>query len=124
MSGFDPIFPELNAGSFSGHERSAAACPYDFLLQAGEVLFVPHGCAHRVNNESSSIAISANFCDRSNISAAVQELDIAALTGGEAHVRVARELRAVMTTALQQPCDCNDLDLSWAQFKGEARKSA
>jgi hypothetical protein len=123
LSGFDPVFPDLNAGDFSGHERSAAACPYDFLLQAGEVLFVPHGCPHRVTNESCSIAISANFCDGSNISAAVEELDVAALKGGAAEARVARELRAVMNSRnrAEQPWGAEDeeLDLPWAQFKSE-----
>jgi hypothetical protein len=109
----------LSGGGFSGHERSAAACPYHFLLHAGEVLFVPHGCAHRVTNESSSIAISANFCDGSNIGAAVEELDIAALTGGEAQVRVARELRAVMQSGDSTQGDAHEeLDVPWSQFKG------
>jgi hypothetical protein len=111
----------LNAGNFAGHERSAAACPYDFLLQAGEVLFVPHGCPHRVTNDSASIAISANFCDRSNISAAVQELDIAALVGGEAQTRVAKELRGVMSSAAQVHGGCDEeRDLPWEQFKNGA----
>jgi hypothetical protein len=122
VSGFDPVFPDLNVETFFGHERSAAACPYDFLLQAGDVLFVPRGCPHRVTNVSTSIAISANFCDRGNIGAAVEELDIAALVGGEAHARVARELRAVMVSAAEfQNAFDEDQDLSWAQFKRTAR---
>ncbi len=79
---------------------------------------MPHGCAHRVTNETSSIAISANFCDSSNISMAVEELDIAALVGDEAQVRVARELRTVM--ALAAPPQGNseeEQDLPWTQFK-------
>ena len=121
-SGFDPVFPDVNEGKILGHERSAAACPYDFLLQAGEVLFVPHGCPHRVSNRSSSIAISANFCDGSNIGAAVKELDIAALVGGEAQARVAKELRAVMCSA-EQPLGSVEegRDLPWEQFKMQSR---
>jgi hypothetical protein len=118
-TGFDPTFPDLKDGKFFGHERSAAACPYHFLLHAGEVLFVPHGCPHRVTNISSSIAISANFCDGSNIRAAVEELDIAALAGGEAQRRVARALRAVMESAGPPQSDGDELDLPWAQFKCE-----
>ena len=123
-SGFDPVFPVLNSGNFAGHERSAAACPYDFLLHAGEVLFVPHGCPHRVTNQSSSIAISANFCDESNIGAAVEELDIAALVGGEAQARVARELRVVMSSAAQgQGAFVEQQDLPWMQFKSAISSS-
>jgi len=118
-SGFDPVFPDLNAGGALGHERSAAACPYDCLLQAGEVLFVPHGCPHRVSNVTASIAISANFCDGSNITAAVEELDIAALVGGEAQARVARELRAVMRAAGALQAGAEEVqDAPWAEFKG------
>ena len=84
---------------------------------------MPHGCPHRVTNESCSIAISANFCDSSNISAAVEELDVAALKGGAAEARVARELRAVMNSRnrAEQPWGAEDeeLDLPWAQFKSE-----
>ena len=119
MSGFDPVFPDLNDGSVFGHERSAAACPYDSVLQAGEVLFVPHGCPHRVSNLSASIAISANFCDGSNIGAAVEELDIAALVGGEAQARVARELRAVISAAAGQHGAVHEgQDAPRAEFKG------
>ena len=123
-SGFDPVFPELNAENAFGHERSAAACPYSVLLQAGEVLFVPHGCPQRVTNETSSIAISANFCDCSNIGVAVDELDVAALVGGEAQARVARELRAVMSSAAPPQGRLEEEeDLPWAQFKGGAASS-
>ncbi len=118
------MFPVLNSGIFSGHERSAAACPYDFLLHAGEVLFVPHGCPHRVYNQSSSIAISANFCDESNIGAVVEELDIAALVGGEAHARVARELRVVMSSTVQEQGALDQQqDLPWMQFKNAISSS-
>jgi hypothetical protein len=52
-----------------------AAGGWDFMLEAGEVLFVPAGCAHSVGNVTDTVAISANYVDDSNLSMAVRELE-------------------------------------------------
>ena len=58
-------------------------CSYVFslnsLFSAGEVLFVPSGCPHYVENITQSVAISANFVDPSNLLPVLTELSINAL---------------------------------------------
>ena len=46
------------------------------MLQPGELLFVPSGCPHRVENMEKSLAISANFVDRSNLAKVLEELKV------------------------------------------------
>ena len=48
--------------------------PQECVLEAGELLFVPFGCPHRVENLEKSLAISANFVDSSNRDAVKKEL--------------------------------------------------
>ena len=50
--------------------------PWECVLQPGELLFVPSGCPHRVDNVEKSLAISANFVDRSNVDKVLEELNI------------------------------------------------
>ena len=57
------------------HLKSAAG-GWDFILEAGEVLFVPAGCPHGVRNETDTIAISANYVDTSNLSLVIGELEL------------------------------------------------
>ena len=53
--------------------------PRECVLKAGEVLFVPAGSPHRVENLSKSLAISANFVDRSNFDHVLKELRVNAI---------------------------------------------
>ncbi|XP_066299717.1 bifunctional arginine demethylase and lysyl-hydroxylase PSR-like [Branchiostoma lanceolatum] len=53
--------------------------PRECILQPGELLFVPAGCPHRVENLDKSLAVSGNFVDESNIQVVKQELRINAL---------------------------------------------
>ena len=46
------------------------------MLGPGELLFVPSGCPHRVENLEKSLAISANFVNGSNIEVAKRELRV------------------------------------------------
>ena len=55
------------------------AQPYMCDLNAGDVLFVPAGCAHRVETLAPSIAVSGNFVDASNLESACVELHAAGL---------------------------------------------
>ena len=54
------------------------------VLQPGELLFVPAGCAHAVCNLEASCAISANFVSESNVRLAVDELSVTGLTNAAA----------------------------------------
>mmetsp|Transcript_95868 Transcript_95868/g.150833 ORF Transcript_95868/g.150833 Transcript_95868/m.150833 type:complete len:695 (+) Transcript_95868:47-2131(+) len=39
----------------------------DFVLEEGEVLFIPQGTPHQVHNLTETVAISSNFFDQSNV---------------------------------------------------------
>ena len=53
--------------------------PFEVVLEAGDVLFVPRGCPHRVDNLSASVAVSGNFVNASNAAEAVEHIKKAAL---------------------------------------------
>ncbi|XP_078662513.1 lysine-specific demethylase 8-like [Branchiostoma floridae x Branchiostoma belcheri] len=53
--------------------------PRECILQPGELLFVPAGCPHRVENLDKSLAVSGNFVDKSNFRIVKEELKINAL---------------------------------------------
>ena len=45
----------------------ALASRWEAELVAGELIFVPAGCAHQVVNTAPSIAVAANFVDSGNV---------------------------------------------------------
>ena len=49
------------------------------MVVAGDLLFVPAGCPHRVENLETSLAISSNFVDLSNLRMVKEELKVNAL---------------------------------------------
>lgn len=69
---------DLSRGSegLASHPLLALTHPRECVLGAGELLFVPFGCPHRVENLTKSLAISANFVDGSNLAAVKQELKV------------------------------------------------
>ncbi|XP_078581463.1 uncharacterized protein LOC144864916 [Branchiostoma floridae x Branchiostoma japonicum] len=71
--------------------------PRECILQPGELLFVPAGCPHRVENLDKSLAVSGNFVDESNFEVVKEELRINAL----------KDPRAL--DLLQQFTDCDFL---------------
>ena len=62
--------------ALSSHSLLALTHPRECVLAAGELLFVPYGSPHRVENIERSLAISANFVDGSNLEAVSQELKV------------------------------------------------
>lgn len=60
----------------TSHPLLALTHPRECVLSPGELLFVPFGCPHRVQNLTKSLAISANFVDRSNLDAVKGELRV------------------------------------------------
>lgn len=75
----DAIFQvDLSKGSESlrQHPLLALTHPRECVLSAGELLFVPCGCPHRVENLENSLAISANFVNGSNFDAVTRELRV------------------------------------------------
>jgi hypothetical protein len=61
---------------FARHPLLRGLRPFQCVLRAGELLFVPQGCPHRVETLTDSVAVSANFVDRSNLSCALEELRV------------------------------------------------
>eukprot|EP01062_Namystynia_karyoxenos_P016857 TRINITY_DN16213_c0_g2_i1.p1 TRINITY_DN16213_c0_g2~~TRINITY_DN16213_c0_g2_i1.p1 ORF type:complete len:486 (+),score=135.38 TRINITY_DN16213_c0_g2_i1:90-1547(+) len=66
----------------------------EFVLNAGELLFVPCGTPHAVQNITPTVAVSGNFVNHTNQQQALEELKVCAL-----HCPRAAELRH----ALQEP---------------------
>ena len=83
----------------------------------GELLFVPAGSPHRVENLETSLAISANFVDLSNFQLVMEELGINALVDPRA-----KELRAQFNDpSFAAEMDSCIKDLPWADFKSVKR---
>ena len=66
--------PNLSSPNLTLHPLLAFTHPHECVLQSGEVLYVPSGCAHRVENLEKYLAISANFVDCSNFEWVKREL--------------------------------------------------
>ena len=79
----------------------------------GELLFVPAGCPHRVQNLETSLAISGNFVDLSNFDLVKEELDITSLLDERSS-----ELLKQFSDPDFKSNMCSDIDhLSWEKFK-------
>ena len=70
---------DLSSPDLTPHPLLALTHPRECILKAGELLFVPAGCPHRVENLTKSLAISANFVDRSNVELVLEELSVNAI---------------------------------------------
>ena len=77
------------------------------------MLFVPAGCPHHVTNLETSVAISANFVDSSNIERVKEELRINALIDPCA-ADLVKQMQRSEFSATQ---DFNIDDLQWKYFK-------
>ena len=75
----DPVFEAdlSNDSMLEDYEHKLTVS--QVTLEPGELLFVPHGSPHRVENLEDSVAVSGNFVDESNIENAVKHLRINAL---------------------------------------------
>ena len=110
----DPVFQvDLRNPDLSAFPLLSLTHPQQCVLEPGDLLFVPSGCAHRVENLTLSLAISANFVDLSNFPLVKKELHYRSLVDPNA-----QEL-------LHQFDDLNfpskmfskQTDLSWERFK-------
>ncbi|XP_052263433.1 lysine-specific demethylase 8-like isoform X2 [Dreissena polymorpha] len=78
--GCDPNFSiDLSSPDMKQFPLLAQTSPIQCVLEPGEVLFVPAGCPHRVENLETSVAISGNYVDLSNIDLVKRELTLAGL---------------------------------------------
>lgn len=91
--------------------------PRECILQPGEVLFVPSGCPHRVENLEKSLAISANFVDLSNFDAVRKELRVNGLVDDRAR----QLLEAFESKGFTCEMDEQQQMLEWEEFKAWPR---
>ncbi|KAL4239714.1 hypothetical protein ACF0H5_000518 [Mactra antiquata] len=76
----DVIFDvNISSPQLKQHPLYTLTQPMECILQPGEVLFVPAGCPHHVENLETSLAISGNFVDLSNFSLVKEELSVNSL---------------------------------------------
>lgn len=82
-------------------------------LSPGELLFVPSGCPHRVENLEPSLAISANFVDQSNFDSVCKELRVNALCDDRAKTL----LDILEAPSFDRTMDSEQKSLTWREFK-------
>ncbi|XP_045214857.2 bifunctional arginine demethylase and lysyl-hydroxylase JMJD6-like [Mercenaria mercenaria] len=110
----DPVFQvDLQNPDLKQHPLLSLTQPIECVLQPGELLFVPAGCPHRVENLETSLAISGNFVDLSNFHLVKEELTVTSLIDE----RSAELLKQFSDPDFKSNM-CSDIDhLSWEQFK-------
>jgi hypothetical protein len=116
------------SGSSAGESSWRTLERWSCVLEPGELLFVPAGCAHAVTNLTTSCAVSANFVSHSNLDLALDELSVAALTNSAA-AELAEHLRRCGRASSDPSGGSLRLaeqggDVPWARFKRRAEDSA
>lgn len=96
--------------------------PRECILRAGEVLFVPAGSPHYVENvgDGPTVALSGNFVDRTNLTTALSELDH--LAGVDP--RAAELAKAMRASSVGTDGAAFDRDLPWRDFKSSFTTTA
>ena len=84
-----------------------------FLPDTGEILFVPGGCPHYVQNLTTTLAISANFVDLSNFHRVLEELQVNSLLDPRAADLAQQFRQPSFLSAMKRDMG----DLPWADFK-------
>ncbi|KAK3580713.1 hypothetical protein CHS0354_005717 [Potamilus streckersoni] len=112
---FDPVFDvDLSCPDLEQYPLLRNVQPRECILEPGDVLFVPAGCPHRVENLDKSLAISGNFVDLSNFSRVKDELQINSLLDPRA--------RQLLDQFMEEGFRCNmssDItDMKWEDYKG------
>lgn len=104
---------DLSCPDFDKHPLLSKATPRQCTLQPGELLFVPYGCPHRVENLEDSVAVSANFVDLSNFKAVLKELKANAMLDPRAKELLTQMTRDDFPTKMFS----QQKDLQWLEFK-------
>lgn len=87
----------------------------EVVMSPGDLLFVPSGCPHFVQNLETSVAISCNYIDGSNLHLARRALGMQGLVSDRA-----RQLLRALPTTLPACPHSDPKDMSWSEFKGGA----
>jgi len=113
-SSMDPTFDaDFTHSDLTDYPALALVTPRECILCPGEILFVPAGCPHRVENLEESLAISANFVDGSNFELVQQELQTIGLIDERA-----AELYEIFTSKkFNSKMDFTVTHLEWNKFK-------
>ena len=116
---------DLSSPDLSLHPLLALSHPRECTLKAGELLFVPAGCPHRVENLTKSLAISANYVDESNLELVLEELSVNALQDKRA-AQLLDELRGAKVDQRKKHFDANEMSgsfhcVDWGKFKSQTR---
>ena len=91
----DTVFEvDLDTLDLSHYPLLSVTSTLECTLQAGEILFVPAGCPHRVKNMETSLAVSANYVDTSNLDRVKNELQLDSLVDHQAGDELLAELQS------------------------------
>ena len=113
-STMDPTFDiDFTESNLADYPALAFVTPRECILCPGEILFVPAGCPHRVENLEESLAISANFVDSSNFELVQQELQI----NGLIDERAAELYEILSNKQFNSQMDFTTSHLEWNKFK-------
>ena len=108
---------DLSSPDLSRYPLLSLTHPRECILEAGEVLFVPAGCPHRVENLTKSLAISANFVDKSNIDLVMRELSIDALQDQRAADLLQQLEEGGFEQSMKELVRDDEWCISWERFK-------
>lgn len=100
--------PDLNL-----HPLLSLTHPVECILSPGDLLFVPAGSPHRVENLEPSLAISANYVDGSNFEGVLRELRVNALRDDRANAL----LQILEDPEFNTAMDYDHSVLPWKKFK-------
>lgn len=75
----NPVFPaDLNAFQDGQSGKPRQLTIHEINLEADDLIFVPAGWPHQVDNLETSVAMSANFIDASNVQRCIEEAEVMA----------------------------------------------
>ncbi|KAK3090370.1 hypothetical protein FSP39_011282 [Pinctada imbricata] len=113
-SSMDPVFDvDLGNPDLELHPLLSVTHPIQCVLEEGELLFVPAGCPHRVENLTTSLAISSNFVDMSNFTKVKSELEVQ----GYVDPRSADLLSQFNSSSFNRKMDFKVKNVSFKEFK-------
>lgn len=110
--GFDPLRAQpLDSRRFPSLLR---AQPIEVIQRAGDIVFIPGGTPHAVENLEDIIGVSMNYVDAANVDSALAELRQSALAGDASYAAL---LEALDDASVPYAMLRDQRDLPFAEFK-------
>jgi len=101
-------------------ERSQTT-PWEFTLEAGELLVVPHSMAHEVENMEETLALAGNFVDANNYDSFLEQIHLEEMSAERVSLRklVPKVYSTMKTHGIHKPEQLlsTAASLSWPEFK-------